>query len=54
MADKGNIIVFASTKCKVMDEETGEVIARGYRNTDKLYVFKDLTSHRCEEDSDSD
>ena len=28
MEDKGNIIVFTSTKCKVMDEETGEVIAR--------------------------
>jgi len=29
MADKGNIIVFTSTKFKVMDEETGKVIARG-------------------------
>ena len=54
MEDKGNIIVFTSTKCKVMDKEIGEVIARGYKNNDKLYVFKDLTSHRCEEDSDSD
>ena len=54
MADKGNIIVFTSTKCKVMDEETGEVITRGYKNADKLYVFKDLTSRRYEEDSDSD
>jgi len=54
MADKGNIIVFTSTKCKVMDEETGEVIARGYRNADKLYVFKALSSRRCEEDIDSD
>ena len=54
MADKGNVIVFTSTKCKVMDEETREVIARGYKNTDKLYVFKDLTSLRCEEDSDLD
>ena len=54
MGDKGNVIMFTSAKCKVMDEETGEVIARGYRNADKLYVFKDLNSRRYEEDSDLD
>ena len=35
MVDKGNVIVFTSTKCKVMDEETRKVIAREYRNVDK-------------------
>jgi len=41
MADKGNIIVFTSTKCKVMDEETRKFIAKGYRNPDKLYVLEE-------------
>ena len=54
VADKENIIVFTSTKCKVMDEETGKFIARGYYNADKLYVSKYLTSRRCEEDLESD
>ena len=54
MADKGNAIMSTSTKCKVMDKETGEIIARGYRNTDKLCAFKYLISHKYEEDSNSD
>lgn len=53
MEDKGNIIVFTSTKCRVMDEESRKFIARGYRNLDKLYVFKELNSYGNEEDSDS-
>ena len=51
MEDKGNVIVFTSTRCKVMDEETGKVIARGYINVDKLYVFKYMISCRYKEDS---
>lgn len=50
MADKGNVIVFTSTKCKVIDEDFGKVIERGYRNPDKLYVLKELNSRRYEED----
>ena len=38
MEDKISVIVFTSTKCKVMDKETGEFIARGYRNNDKSCV----------------
>ena len=52
MENKGNIIVFTSTKCKVMNEVTRKVIARGYRNRDKLYVFEEQTSHKYEKDSD--
>jgi len=49
--DKGNVIVFTSTKCKVIDEETRKVIERGYRNSNKLYMFKEMNPHRNEEDS---
>lgn len=35
MVYKENVIVFTSTKCKVMDEETGKVIERGNINADK-------------------
>ena len=46
MANKENVIVFTSTKCKVIDEESGKVIARGYRNPDKLYMLEELNSRR--------
>ena len=36
MTDKGNIIVFTSTKCKVMNEVTRKVIIRGYRKSKKI------------------
>lgn len=52
MVVNGNINVFIATKCKVMNEVTGKVIIRGYRNQDKLYVFKDRNSHRYEKGSD--
>jgi len=47
------VIVFTSTKCKVIGEESGKVIARGYINLDKLYMFKEMISHRNEENSSS-
>lgn len=50
----GNIIVFTSTKCKVMNELNWKVITRGYRNLDKLYVFEEQNSHKYEKDSDSE
>lgn len=50
MGDKGNVIVLTSTKWKVIDEESGKIIARLYRNPNKLYVLKELDSHRYEED----
>jgi len=53
MTNKGNIILFTSTTCKVMDEEIRKFIARVYRNPDKLYVSKELNSHINEEDSNS-
>ena len=40
IANKGHTIVFTLTKCKVIEEETRKVIARGFRNVDKLYVLK--------------
>lgn len=52
MADKGNIILFTLTKCKVINEVTGKVIITGHINQDKLYVFEDRNSHRYEKGSD--
>jgi len=52
IANKGNIIMFTSTKCKDMNEENGKVIIRGYKNQDKLYVFEDQNSHIYEKGSD--
>lgn len=46
MIEKGCIIVFTSTKCKAIDKETGKVIARGYKNPDKLYVLAEKNSGR--------
>lgn len=40
MDDKGCIIVFSSIKWKVVDKETRKVIARGYRNPEKLFVLE--------------
>jgi len=45
MEDKRNIIVFTSTKCKVMNGLTRKFIARGYRNPNNLYIFKEWNSH---------
>ena len=53
MEYKGNVDVFTSTKCRVIDEEYGKVIERGYRNPEKLYVFKYFNSRKYEEDSKS-
>lgn len=52
MGNKVKIIVFTSTKCKVMNELTAKVIIRGNRNQDKLYVFEDRNSHRYEKGLD--
>ena len=53
MEDKGNAIVFNSTKFKVIYEESRKVITKGYRNPEKLYMFEELNSLTYEEDSDS-
>lgn len=37
-----------------MEEETRKVIARGYKNPNKLYMFKEMNSHINEEDSSSE
>jgi len=54
MTDKGNIILFTSIKCKVINEVTGKFIIRGYRNPNKLYVFEEQKSHSYEKDPDSE
>jgi len=46
IANKEHIIVFTSTKCQILDEEIGKVIARGYKNLDKLYVLAEKNSGR--------
>lgn len=40
IANKGNVIIFTSTRCKIIKEDTRKTIAKGFRNSDNLYVLK--------------
>jgi len=40
ITDKWNVVVFASTRCQIIKEDTRKTIAKGFRNADKLYVLK--------------
>ena len=50
---KGCIIIFISNKFKVINEETGKVIARGYMNPNKLYVLANNNSTKNKRDNSS-